>query len=330
MWSLGIILEKMKSLNHFNQMKLARKRRLLCWSLLLSFALASGCQFFSQDVQENTTVDISQDELLTESLPPALDSLSFALFNGAMAYAEENELHSESLGNIMVQVGEWFMAKPYAAGTLDGPGPEQLVIKLDGFDCVTFVESTLALSRTISDESYSLERFASVMREQRYRGSELDGYCSRLHYFSEWIYDNELRGNVENLTKSLGGIRRNTTLNFMSSHRESYPKLAQSDSLFQRLIEIERTLEDLELYYIPQDEIRDAYDDLLSGDIIALATDIEGLDVVHTGLVYRFEDGRVGLMHASTVNGVTVSSDLQEYVENNRRQIGIVVARPVP
>jgi hypothetical protein len=156
----------------------------------------------------------------------------------------------------------------------------------------------------------------------------LDGYCSRLHYFSDWIADNEARGHIENITEAIGGERLDKQLNFMSEHRQSYPRLAANDSLFQEIKAVEASIRDRPLFYIPQDRIREAYPELQAGDILALATDIVGLDVAHTGLAYRFPDGRIGLLHASTTKGVTVSPDLQGYVENNKRQIGILVARP--
>ena len=259
----------------------------------------------------------------------AEDSLNIQLFDQVMAHAEENNLSEQSLGMIVQEVGEWFMDVPYVAGSLDENENERVVIKLDGFDCVTFVESTLALSRAIVDESYSFESFKNYIIEQRYRASTVNGYCSRLHYFSEWIYRNEEKGSVENITETLGGVRLEKTLNFMSTHRKSYPQLASSDSLFAELIDVENDLADLELFYIPQNQIRGVYDLLQEGDIIALATDINGLDVVHTGFVHKSEKGATGLMHASTTKGVTVSPDLQDYVENNKRQIGILVARPI-
>lgn len=92
---------------------------------------------------------------------------------------------------------------------------------------------------------------------------------------------------------------------------------------------MERSLAGLRIVYVPESSIRDVYPSLRAGDIVALATGIRGLDVVHTGLVYDGGDGRKGLLHASVDRGVVVSPDLQSYVENNRSQIGIVVARPI-
>jgi hypothetical protein len=80
--------------------------------------------------------------------------------------------------------------------------------------------------------------------------------------------------------------------------------------------------------YVPQDSIRAVYDELRAGDIVGMATSIDGLDVSHSGLVYAHDDGRKGLLHASLSGGIVVSPDLQRYVQTIDNQIGIVVARP--
>jgi hypothetical protein len=85
----------------------------------------------------------------------------------------------------------------------------------------------------------------------------------------------------------------------------------------------------MELFYIPQERIVEAYAELEPGDIIATATHIKGLDVTHTGLVYDNSDGTRGLLHASTSGGVKVSPDLQSYVQGVDATIGIIVARPL-
>ena len=157
----------------------------------------------------------------------------------------------------------------------------------------------------------------------------MNGYCSRLHYFSEWIADNEARGIVRNITQALGGRKLDKRLTFMSEHRKSYPHFATNDSLFRGIQTMERDLVDLELFHIPQNDIHTVYARLQPGDIIATTTHIEGLDVTHTGLAFAHEDGGIGFLHASTSGGVKVSPDLQGYIQNNKVQIGIVVARPV-
>ncbi|MFW5973371.1 MAG: N-acetylmuramoyl-L-alanine amidase-like domain-containing protein, partial [Bacteroidota bacterium] len=172
------------------------------------------------------------------------------------------------------------------------------------------------------------EQFRANLLETRYRGGDLDGYCSRIHYFTEWVVDNEERGNVEDVTAEIGGERLNKRFNFMTENRERYPRLADNDELFECVREMESNLAEHTFHYVRQDDISSVYTELQAGDIVALVTDIEGLDVTHTGLVYDNGDGSKGLLHASTSGGVIVSPDLQRYVTNNPRQIGILVARP--
>lgn len=250
-------------------------------------------------------------------------------FTDVMAYARAEQLHERPLGEIMQIVGKRFTGKPYMAGLLDEPAEEVLVCRLDGFDCVTFVETALAMARGIAEQDYSYETFQRYVSDTRYRGAHLDGYCSRLHYWSEWIIDNEIRGNVENITEALGGARLDKDINFMTTHRDLYPRFATDDEVYSCVQEMEERIGSVELYYIPKDRIRTVYDRLQAGDIIATATSIPGLDVSHTGLVYDDGDGGKGLLHASTRGGVMVSPDLQDYVQNNSKLIGIVVVRPI-
>ena len=51
------------------------------------------------------------------------------------------------------------------------------------------------------------------------------------------------------------------------------------------------------------------------------------LDVTHTGMVYKGDDGSTGLLHASTSGGVKISPDLEDYVQGMKSQTGIIVAR---
>lgn len=232
----------------------------------------------------------------------------------------------------MQEIGLRFRGRPYLEGTLDASATETLVVRLDGFDCVTFVETTLAMARgaTAGDTTYA--GFANRLAEQRYRNGTVQGYCSRLHYFTEWLANNESKGNVDRLDDELGGTRIADTLDFMSTHRSSYDRFANNDSLYACVQTMESRVQVQQqkrpTRYIPQDSIRAVYDQLQAGDIVGMATSVDGLDIAHTGLVYAANDGTRGLLHASLSDGVVVSPDLQRYVQNIEHQIGIVVARP--
>lgn len=247
-------------------------------------------------------------------------------FADIMAFAKQQNLYEKSFGTIIQVLGEQFRGKPYVAGQLDAPVEETLVVNFEAFDCVLYIETVLALARGVALQDYTYETFLRNLEGLRYRDGSLDGYCSRLHYFSEWIDNNEKRGLVENLTADLGGIQLDKRLNFMSRHRDAYVQLFD-DTLFEGVVEMEEDLSDLKIFYIPQDRISTIYGQLEPGDLIAAATDIEGLDVAHTGMVYAFPDGRMGFQHASVSDGVTIARDLQTYIQGVKRQIGIVVIR---
>ncbi|MEG4023553.1 N-acetylmuramoyl-L-alanine amidase-like domain-containing protein [Microcoleus sp. S13C4] len=250
-----------------------------------------------------------------------------ARFEKVVQYAKRKNLHDRSMGEIVQAIADNFQGLPYAEGLLDKPGEEKLIITLNKFDCVLFVETVLAIARGVAVKDYDYQNFVNRIEEQRYLNGKINGYCSRLHYFSEWINDNQKRQTVENITAELGGVPMNKTLNFMSQHRSSYPQMVKDEATYQCIVSQEADLAKTTVNYIPTNQIKSLYSQLKPGDIVAVATDVKGLDVTHTGLVYRNADGNIGLIHASPAGEVTVAYDLQRYIRRVESAIGIVVAR---
>ncbi|MEG5034462.1 N-acetylmuramoyl-L-alanine amidase-like domain-containing protein [Microcoleus sp. AT3-D2] len=250
-----------------------------------------------------------------------------ARFEKVVQYAKQQNLHDRSMGEIVQAIADNFLGKPYAAGLLDESGEEKLIVTLNKFDCVLFVETVLAIARGVAVQDYDYQNFVNRIEEQRYLNGKINGYCSRLHYFSEWINDNQKRQTVENITAELGGVPMNKTLNFMSQHRSSYPQMVKDEATYQCIVSQEADLAKTTVNYIPTNRIKRVYSQLKPGDIVAVATDVKGLDVTHTGLVYRNADGNLGLIHASPTGEVTVAYDLHRYISRVESAIGIVVAR---
>lgn len=251
-------------------------------------------------------------------------------FLGLVAATAAEGLEERSLGEVAQAIAERLLGAKYEGGLLDRFEDERLALSLYEFDCVLFVETVMALARgaIVRDADYS--NFARRVEALRYRDGRLQGYCSRLHYFTEWIADNAVRGNLQPLTLELGGRAQTKPLTFMSGHRHLYKHLAASDTNFQCIQAMEaRLAAELTVNYIPTAAIASIYDDLEPGDIVAVATDIAGLDVTHSGLVYRYPDGRTGFIHASPAGETVIATDLQRYVANIDRAIGIMVARPL-
>jgi hypothetical protein len=233
------------------------------------------------------------------------------------------------VGEATVLAGKALLGTPYRANTLEVSGEEPLVVNFSGLDCTTFVENALVLGRMMVLGQADWEAYLRALEEVRYRGGERAGYPSRLHYFSEWIHDNARKGLVSDITPELGGVLVSKAIDFMGTHRERYPLLAQED-IYGEILQMERGLRGVPLYVLPRDEVAARETKLRDGDIIALATDIPGLDVTHTGIALRLADGRIHLLHASTQGQVMITEEpLADYLEKVSRNTGIMVARPL-
>ncbi len=250
-----------------------------------------------------------------------------ALFNIKMESLEDIE--ATTLGDSIVKIGTSFLGTPYVEKTLEIGAIETLVINLRGLDCTTFVENVLAFTATLNTNEKLFTDFAKNLETIRYRNGDLDGYPSRLHYFTDWIRDNEKIGLVKDITTDLGGIKLEKPINFMGTHRDLYPFL-KDDENFKRIQETEAELAKEVLCYLPQNEIQNQEHQIQSGDIIALATSIKGLDVTHTGFAIKQPNGRIHLLHASSSGEVKITKEpLADYLKNIKSNIGILVARPL-
>ena len=227
----------------------------------------------------------------------------------------------------LLEIGRFFLGTPYASGTLEAEGPEHLVVNLRKFDCFTFVENAVALTRLLESKDRTLSRFERLLREIRYRGGRLRGYPSRLHYFSEWIYDNGKKGFVRDVTSAVGGKPVRMNIRFMTEHPDAYPALKDKNNM-KRIRAVEKALSRRPLSVIPKKALRRLEGRIRDGDVIAIATSREGLDVQHVGLALSV-GGRIHLLHASSVHGMVVVTreTLHRYLSRSRRRTGILVAR---
>ncbi len=240
---------------------------------------------------------------------------------------EVDGLLEKDLGKAIVAVGKTFLGTPYVAQTLEIGETETLVVNLHGLDCTTYVENVLAFSLLLKEGKSDFDSFTEELETIRYKNGKLDGYVSRLHYFSEWIANNEKKGLLKDITSEIGGKEINKKINFMSSHRELYPFL-KDDANYKKIQVSENYLNNQSICILPQDKIEANEHLIRSGDIIALTTSINGLDITHTGIASREKDGRIHLLHASSSGEVKVSElPLVDYLKKVKKNTGIMVAR---
>ena len=231
-------------------------------------------------------------------------------------------------GELMVRAAGIFLGTPYAGGTLEHV-PEVLTVNLHETDCILLVETctamTLLLKHCADGSIPTFEDFCSMLRTLRYRDGITDGYPSRLHYTSEWLLQAQDNGFLREVTAELGGIPLNQEFSFMSSHRDNYPRLREDDEALELIRRSEERLDTAaSYYYVPSDKIPEIEDNIQSGDIICFLSTVPGLDITHTGIACRKEDGSLHFIHASMKEGMVVleTRTLAEYARS-----GIRVAR---
>lgn len=233
------------------------------------------------------------------------------------------------IGELVGALGRRLVGRPYLAHPLGqgGTAEEPLVCRLDGFDCVTFVESVLA-GATAVKAGTGEPGYREALGSLRYRPGEVGRYAGRHHYFSDFLAFNAARGALAELSLAWGGAPDTRPINFMSRHRASYPGLAE-DGAFAAVSAREAAISRSARGYLPASAISGLEARIEEGDVIAFATTIAGLDVVHVGLAVRVPGGRIHLLHAPEPGAAVqiAAKPLAEQVRAYPAYAGLRIAR---
>lgn len=237
--------------------------------------------------------------------------------------------------NLTLYYAKRFLGKPYVASTLEVGDREQLVVNLQGVDCTTVVEYSVALSQTAREKKTDFGSFCRNLAKLRYDGGRQNGYTSRNHYFSWWIDSNTGRKVVKEITGNATpfvGVQT-LRLNYMSTHSSSYAQLVRHPEYVSVISSHESKTSGCKIRYIPK-RLTGAGKDVLrcieDGDILAIVTNKAGLDVSHLGFAV-WQKGKLHLLNASSVHHKVVieTMTLQQYMNRHPSQIGIRVIRVV-
>ena len=204
---------------------------------------------------------------------------------------------------------------------------EVLVVNLKTFDCVTFVENMVALSETRRSLSPNFDTFKKNLTNIRYRNGVID-YSARLHYFSDWLFENEKRGILKDVTQNIGGEPFPKTVFYMSQKRDTLYGNMADPTTFSAMKTVENAISKRPKFYIPKENIPGVESKIKNGDIIAVTNRLDGMDIAHTGLAI-WKNGRVYMLHASSQFHKVVITDvpLADYLMKNKSQTGIMVGR---
>lgn len=251
------------------------------------------------------------------SLQRTNDSLFF-LEKQKLALAEST-LTAKTLA-----VARSFLGTPYVNGVLDRNHEESLTLNLRELDCWTFMENSLAIALA---EPNNYQSYKTQLQDLRYWGGYVNGYGSRIHYFSGWLLQNEKRGILEDLTESMGGVPYKKQIGYISARPAKYPKIKNPENL-RSLRAAERRINAHAWFYIPQDQVAKMEHLIREGDIVSLTAWKRDLDIAHQGFAVKV-NGRIHLMHASSLSKKVIISrqPLPEYILAQAGQTGIMVAR---
>lgn len=250
--------------------------------------------------------------------------------NSKFDLAVEKKLSEKPLNEIISEIGRSFLETEYEAFSLEQEGKEQLIIHLSGLDCTTFLENTLTLSRCMKKQKTSFEDYQNELMFIRYRHGKIDGYPSRLHYFSDWIYNNSKKGIVKDVTKEIGGKPIKFNVFYMSQNPDKYKHLTETPAFIPIIAKQERAINKREYYFIPKGKVERFESKIQNGDLIAITTNIKGLDIGHVGIAVKESDGRIHFLHAPLAGAKVQISEkpLPDYLAAVKKHTGILILRP--
>lgn len=256
------------------------------------------------------------------------------VFNQINQKAADQNWRALPIGEVVGKVADHLVGTPYVARTLElSNDTEVCSVNLLGLDCVTFFETALDFARILKQGKHAPDDLLHEVEFTRYRGGKATDYASRLHYTTDWFYDNEKKHVVRVLSDLPGSVKLPNKVWIMSKHPASSRQLRAHPELVKKIAADEKLINKRSINYVPTASIAAIEPLLKTGDIVAICSTIPGLDVVHTGIVYRTADGVAHFMDASSKkNSMKVTLEpgpISQYIASNRNWIGAIFARPL-
>ncbi len=312
----------------------------LCLNMLnLYFAalfpmLLCACQP-KQTALEAPAVDsvaesVSVVEASVEPAPSILDSCIYTKADSARVV---ELLKMQPTGSDVLFYARQFKGLPYVASTLEVADPERLVVNLRQLDCTTLVETTLALTLTKRQYGSSFEQYCHNLMRLRYWDGQMNGYLSRLHYFTWWMHDNIGKGLVEEVSDDKHFTTPIRIANhYMSTHPDKYKFLKDNQQRVDSIAKLEKAYNRSDGYYLSEEKTGLRQQELSAihdGDLIAIVTKKDGIDYSHLGFAVWGKDGYLHLLNASSIHHKVVEEPktLRQYLREHPSSIGIRLLR---
>lgn len=256
------------------------------------------------------------------------------VFQRIMDRAQAEHWQSLPIGELMGKIAKEFEGTPYVGKTLDRSIDSEICsVDMTGLDCVTFFETTLCLARMLKKGGKTPADLLNEVRFTRYRGGKQGDYSSRLHYTTDWFFDNQKKGVVKILSDLPGAEPFLQKVGIISSHPELYKQIEVHPELLPKIKSSEAAINSRQLNYVPIAKLPEAEPLLKTGDIVGLCTDQAGIDISHTGLIYRDADNIPHFMDASSGKSkmkVTIEAgSISQALSSSKKNTGVMFARPL-
>lgn len=233
----------------------------------------------------------------------------------------------------VVSLARHFIGRPYVAHTLEVNDHEQLVVNTRQLDCTTLVETVTALTCCIRQGKRNWNDYVDMLTRLRYRGGKLDGYTSRLHYFTDWILDKQRMSIVSEIQQPNPPFTavQKVEANFMSRHPDYYKALKTHPDMIPEIRKQEEALTGRTFRYIPKSAVKNTKllrQTIHDGDIIAITCNKPGLEIAHLGFAVWQKDG-LHLLNASQLHKKVVLEPmtLYRYLQKHPSHTGIRIIR---
>ncbi len=206
-----------------------------------------------------------------------------------------------TIGERLRFITSQFLGKPYVVWPLIGSDeiPEQFTATYDAFDCVTYLETCLALAW-----AKNVDEVNHLLREIRYRNGNVK-WEDRLHYTTDWSKYHVKRGDFEDITRGEDTLSRTKEINFLKC-------FAPRTITFR---------------YFPKRKLKKVSKNFRDGDLIYFASTRKGLDTFHVGFLFWVNDKLV-MRHSAKSKGGVLEQELADFVKVNTMP-GFIVTRPI-
>jgi hypothetical protein len=256
------------------------------------------------------------------------------IFNRIVSKSNAENWKTLPMGELIGKIAMEFKGTPYVGFTLEvSPDTEACVVNLKGLDCVTFFEDSLCMARMIKHGGSTPEDLLREIQYTRYRGGKMGDFTTRLHYTTDWFVDNAKKGVIEILTPKLPGAEPFTQkVGIMSERPNNYRQLKAHPELVAEIRQAEDKINARSMMYLPMDKLAADEHLLQTGDIIGICTSEQGIDIAHTGLIIKDQEGIAHFMDASSSRRnmrVTLETDVSKCLNWSRRLTGVMFARPL-